>query len=86
MFNYECGTEVAYLLIYVDDILLATSSITLHARFISSLHQEFDMADFRALNYFLGVYVTRDSTRLFHSRKYAMELLKGALKVYCNPS
>nr|GEZ66332.1 hypothetical protein [Tanacetum cinerariifolium] len=46
------GTEVAYLLIYVDDIVLITSSADLLQRIISSLHKEFDMTDLEALNYF----------------------------------
>ncbi|GJT77619.1 ribonuclease H-like domain-containing protein [Tanacetum coccineum] len=47
------GSEVAYLLIYVDDIILTASSITLLQQIISSLHSEFDMTDLGALNYFL---------------------------------
>ncbi|GJR05838.1 ribonuclease H-like domain-containing protein [Tanacetum coccineum] len=52
------GSEVAYLLIYVDDIVLTTSSTNLLQRIISSLHKEFDMTDLGALNYFLGISVT----------------------------
>ncbi|GJX12346.1 ribonuclease H-like domain-containing protein [Tanacetum coccineum] len=46
--------EVAYLLIYVDDIILIASFIALLRHIISSLHQEFKMTDLGALNYFLG--------------------------------
>ncbi|GJV56056.1 ribonuclease H-like domain-containing protein [Tanacetum coccineum] len=46
--------EVAYLLIYVDDIILIASSIALLRHIISSLLQEFKMTDLGALNYFLG--------------------------------
>nr|GEZ96684.1 ribonuclease H-like domain-containing protein [Tanacetum cinerariifolium] len=42
---------------------------------------------FGALNYFLGISVTRDSSGMFLShRKYAMEILKRAHMVGCNPS
>ncbi|GJV45450.1 ribonuclease H-like domain-containing protein [Tanacetum coccineum] len=66
-FIYQHGSEVAYLLIYVDDIVLTTSFMDLLQRIISSLHKEFDMTDLGALNYFLGIFVTRDSTGMFLS-------------------
>ncbi|GJW54956.1 ribonuclease H-like domain-containing protein [Tanacetum coccineum] len=62
LFIYQHGSEVAYLLIYIDDIVLTASSMNLLQHIISSLHKEFDMTDLGALNYFLGISVTRDST------------------------
>nr|GEV89691.1 ribonuclease H-like domain-containing protein [Tanacetum cinerariifolium] len=54
---------------------------------IASLHREFSMTDFGALNYFLGISVMRDSSGMFLSqRKYAMEILERAHMVGCNPS
>nr|GFC34581.1 ribonuclease H-like domain-containing protein [Tanacetum cinerariifolium] len=54
---------------------------------ITSLHQEFDMTDLGALNYFLGISATRSSIGLFLSqKKYAYELLERANMVNCNPS
>ncbi|GKB38621.1 ribonuclease H-like domain-containing protein [Tanacetum coccineum] len=79
LFIYRHGTEVAYLLIYVDDIILTASFTTLLHCVISYLHQEFDMTDLGALNYFLGISVTLDSSGIFLSqKKYAMELLEWA--------
>nr|GEV29836.1 putative reverse transcriptase domain-containing protein [Tanacetum cinerariifolium] len=49
LFIYQHGTKVAYLLIYVDDIVLAASSIALLQRIIFSLHKEFDMTDWGIL-------------------------------------
>ncbi|GKB56289.1 ribonuclease H-like domain-containing protein [Tanacetum coccineum] len=49
----DYGTDTAYLLLYVDDILLTASSKTLLQWVISSLHQEFSMTDLSSLNYFL---------------------------------
>ena len=45
LFILQQGFEVAYLLIYVDDIILTTSSIALLQQTIASLHNEFDMTD-----------------------------------------
>nr|GEY16062.1 NBS-containing resistance-like protein [Tanacetum cinerariifolium] len=54
--------EVAYLLLYVDDIILTASSTTLLKQLIDSLHYEFDTTDLGALNYFLGISAVRHST------------------------
>ncbi|GKC30679.1 ribonuclease H-like domain-containing protein [Tanacetum coccineum] len=54
---------------------------------ISSLNNEFDMADLGALNYFLGISADRTPTGLFLSqKKYALQLLERAHMVTCNPS
>ncbi|GKD38301.1 ribonuclease H-like domain-containing protein [Tanacetum coccineum] len=53
LFIFRQGSQVAYLLIYVDDIILTASSIALLHQIIASLHKEFDMTDLGALNYCL---------------------------------
>nr|GEZ05228.1 ribonuclease H-like domain-containing protein [Tanacetum cinerariifolium] len=69
------------------DIILAASSTYLLQQVITSLHNEFDMTDLGALNYFFGIYVTRHSTGLFLSQKqYAIELLARAHMTNCNLS
>ncbi|GKA76460.1 ribonuclease H-like domain-containing protein [Tanacetum coccineum] len=87
LFIYTQGSQVAYLLIYVDDIILTASSPDLLQQIIDSLHKEFDMTDLGALNYFLGIPTVRHSTCLFLSqKKYALQLLEHAHMVHCNPS
>ncbi|GKC62716.1 ribonuclease H-like domain-containing protein, partial [Tanacetum coccineum] len=61
--------QVAYLLLYVDDIILTASSIALLQHLIGSLHREFDVTDLGALNYFLGISALRHSTGLFLSQR-----------------
>ncbi|GJV86516.1 ribonuclease H-like domain-containing protein [Tanacetum coccineum] len=86
LFIYRQGSEVAYLLLYVDDIILTASSTALLQQLIDSLHREFDMTDLEALNYFLGISDVRYSTCLFLSqRKYALQLLERVHTVNCNP-
>nr|GEU99308.1 ribonuclease H-like domain-containing protein [Tanacetum cinerariifolium] len=54
---------------------------------IGSLHQDFSMTDLGSLNYFLGIFVTRDSTGMFLSqRQYAVEILEQEGIVGCNSS
>ncbi|GKD17916.1 ribonuclease H-like domain-containing protein [Tanacetum coccineum] len=81
------GDDTAFLLLFVDDIVLTASSNRLLQQIIASLHREFSMTDLGALNYFLGISVTRDSFGMFLSlRKYAMEILEHAHMVGYNSS
>ncbi|GJZ29747.1 ribonuclease H-like domain-containing protein, partial [Tanacetum coccineum] len=87
LFIYRQGTDIAYLLLYVDDIVLTTSSKSLLQQIIRSLHQEFAMTDLGPLSYFPGISVTRDSSGSFLSqRKYDFEILDRAHMDNCNPS
>ncbi|GJY34362.1 ribonuclease H-like domain-containing protein [Tanacetum coccineum] len=86
LFVYQQGTETAYLLLYVDDIILTASSTRLLQQIISSLHSEFSMTDLGSLNYFLGISAQRTSSGLFLSQtKYATEILEQAHMMNCNP-
>ncbi|GKC17654.1 ribonuclease H-like domain-containing protein [Tanacetum coccineum] len=81
------GSQVSYLLLYANAIILIASSTTLLQHLIDSLHCEFEMTDLEALNYFLGIAVVRHSTCLLLSqRKYALQLLERAHMLNCNPS
>ncbi|GJV27966.1 ribonuclease H-like domain-containing protein [Tanacetum coccineum] len=87
LFIYKQGSQVAYLLIYVDDIILTASCPAPLQQITSSLNNEFDMTDLGELNYFLGISTDRTPTSLFKShKKYALQLLERAHMVTCNPS
>ncbi|GJY77924.1 ribonuclease H-like domain-containing protein [Tanacetum coccineum] len=87
LFIYKHGTDTAYLLLYVDDIILKASSESLLQQIIRPLHQEFAMTDLSPLNYFLGISVTCDSSELFLSqKKYVIEILDMAHMDNCNLS
>ncbi|GJZ90888.1 ribonuclease H-like domain-containing protein, partial [Tanacetum coccineum] len=58
----DYGTDTAYLLLYVDDIVLTTSSEILLQQIIISLHQEFAMTDLGPLNYLWYLTFTRPDT------------------------
>ncbi|GJX49284.1 ribonuclease H-like domain-containing protein [Tanacetum coccineum] len=80
------GSDTAYLLLYVDDIILTASSIAFLQSIIATLHAEFSMTDLGPLNYFLGISVTRNTSGMFLSQqKYASELLERAGMLTCNP-
>ena len=79
LFIYRRGADMAYLLLYVDDIILTTSSSTLLHSLIASLRTKFSMTDMGDLHYFLGISVKRSKDCLFLSQeKYALELLDRA--------
>ncbi|XP_071722951.1 uncharacterized mitochondrial protein AtMg00810-like [Rutidosis leptorrhynchoides] len=83
---YRQGPDTAYLLLYVDDIILTASSTALLQRIIASLHREFSMTDLGPLNYFLGISATRTATGFFLSQKqYAIEILERADMASCHP-
>ncbi|KAI3518344.1 hypothetical protein L1887_06964 [Cichorium endivia] len=87
LFIYKHGGNMAYLLLYVDDIILTTSSDTLRLSIISQLSSAFAMKDLGPLSYFLGVAVTSHSNGLFLSqRKYASEIIDRAGMSKCKPS
>ncbi|GJY17127.1 ribonuclease H-like domain-containing protein [Tanacetum coccineum] len=77
LFINKQGSDVAYLLLYVDDILLPASSITFLERTIASLHQDFSVIDLGLMNYFLGIFVTRSTKGMFLCQeKSAAEILE----------
>lgn len=86
LFIYRHGSSVAYLLLYVDDIILtANTTTTLHS-VISSLKTEFAMSDLGNIHHFLGVNVTRNQSGLFLSQQqYVLEILERANMLHCNP-
>ena len=77
LFVYKDGSQMAYLLLYLDDIVLTASSDVLLHSIIGRLNSEFAMTNLGALHHFLGISVTRSPDGLFFSqRQYALDLLQ----------
>jgi hypothetical protein len=86
LFILRHGPDTAYLLLYVDDIVLTASSPELLRCIISCLHQEFAMKDLRTLHHFLGITVERRPQGLFlHQRQYTVDILERAGMADCKP-
>lgn len=84
---YHYVVDTTYLLLYVDDTIMITSSTTLLQSITAQLNNEFDMTNLGALSYFLSISATRSSHGLFFSqRKYVFEILKSAHMLQCNPA
>jgi len=60
---------MAFLLLYVDDIVLTASSPSLLHQIIAALCQEFSMTDMGPLHHFLGVNVQHQGDSLFLSQR-----------------
>uniref|UniRef100_A0A2N9E3A6 Integrase catalytic domain-containing protein n=1 Tax=Fagus sylvatica TaxID=28930 RepID=A0A2N9E3A6_FAGSY len=77
LFIYKHHKIVAYLLLYVDDIVLTGNTPSCLDHLIHQLSTVFDLKDLGPLHYFLGLQVTRSSSGLFlNQAKYATDLLQ----------
>ncbi|CAL9245815.1 unnamed protein product [Arabidopsis halleri] len=86
LYIFRRGRECAYLLLYVDDILLTASSTLLLQKIISKLKTEFPMTDMGKLHHFLGVKADFNDKGLFLSQSvYAQDIITRAGMVDCKP-
>lgn len=77
IFIYRNASVTTYLLVYVDDIVLTSSSKENIKSVIGRLASEFSIKDLEDLTYFLGIHVTRTYQGLFLSQQqYATNLLR----------
>jgi hypothetical protein len=87
LFVFRRGTDTAYLLPYVDDIVLTASSPDLLRRIISALQREFAMKDLSAMHHFLSMQVERRGDGLLLSqRQYMVDILSRAGCLSANPA
>jgi hypothetical protein len=86
LFIYQHGHDTICLLLYVDDIVLTSSSTSLLQWVIKTLQQEFSMIDLDHLHHFLGLTVTRQPDG-FHisQRQYILEVLERTGMTDCKP-
>lgn len=86
LFVYKNKNDLAYLLLYVDDIVLTGSNSALLQHITSSLKVEFPMSDMGKLSYFLGVKVDHNKAGLFLSQcQYATKIIERAGMSDCKP-
>ena len=78
---------MAYLLLYVDDMVLTASSSTLLQRVVTDLRSEFAVKDMGDLRFFLGIDVQRTVDGFYLSQsRYAKEILQRAGMSNCKPA
>ena len=86
LFVYRNGSDLAYLLLYVDDIILTSSTPTLTKNIIATMKQEFPMTGGGLIDSFLGISAIHNDRGMFlNQTKYAEEILLRAGMQDCNP-
>jgi hypothetical protein len=74
------------ILVYVDDIIVVSSSAEATTLLLQDLEKEFALKDLRDLHYFLGIEVTKTQDGILLSQgKYAAEILLRASMMMCKP-
>jgi hypothetical protein len=87
LFIYKHDNDMAYLLLYADDIVLMTSSSTLLQHITRHLSNASAMKDLGSLHYFLGIHVQRTISGFFlYQAKYAEEVLGHTGMMNCKLS
>jgi hypothetical protein len=76
-----------YLLVYVDDIIIASSSPTAAVDLLQKLQHDFALKDLGNLHYFLGIEVSHAKEGIYLSqKKYMMDVLQRAGMLSCKPA
>jgi hypothetical protein len=77
LFQYHKGSVTIFLLVYVDDIIIASSSSSAVEALLQDLKSDFTLKDLGPLSYFLGIEVKQTSDGICLSQdKYTTDLLK----------
>jgi hypothetical protein len=86
LFIYNKSRVTIFLLVYVDDIVITSSSPSATTALLDDLRSEFALKDLGVLHYFLGIQVKRTSEGISLSQeKYAAEILSKARMDKCKP-
>jgi histone deacetylase 1/2 len=87
LFYYSRGGHTIFILVYVDDIIVASSSQEATKALLSDLKKDFALKDLGDLHYFLGIEVKRDPDGLVLSQgKYAKDILSRSGMDKCKPA
>ncbi|KAK4276114.1 hypothetical protein QN277_019103 [Acacia crassicarpa] len=80
LFIRKTLSDVTYVLVYVDDIILTGTSAVAISALISALHDQFALKDLGPLTYFLGIEVKRlhDGSLFLSQAKYIRGVLAKA--------
>uniref|UniRef100_A0A2N9IRW0 BED-type domain-containing protein n=1 Tax=Fagus sylvatica TaxID=28930 RepID=A0A2N9IRW0_FAGSY len=86
LFIYRDRSIIAFLLLYVDDIVLTGNTPSFLQQLIANLSTVFELKDMGTLSYFLGLQIQRSTKGLTVTQtKYATDLLTKHNMVHCSP-
>ena len=87
LFYFNKGDLTMFMLIYVDDIIVASSSQEGTDRLLQALKSDFALKDLGKLSYFLGIEVSCVSNGIILSQaKYADDILRRTGMMNCKPA
>jgi len=85
LFYYRKGGNRLFVLVYVDDIIVTSSSPRVTNALLADLQADFALKDLGDLHFFLGIEVKRGSNGLtLTQERYAMDILKRSGMHRCN--
>jgi len=86
LFILSDGTNIFYLLVYVDDILLTGSNSAMLHHLMQLLNIEFKLRDLGVVHYFLGIEVQSTGMGLMlRQHKYILDILTRVGMTSCKP-
>jgi histone deacetylase 1/2 len=86
LFFYSKGRCTIFVLVYVDDIIVASSSQAATTALLRDLERDFALKDLGDLHYFLGIEVKRRPGRLVLTQeRYATDVLQRVNMGSCKP-
>ncbi|CAI8618372.1 unnamed protein product [Vicia faba] len=86
LFTKSDASSFTSILVYVDDIILDGTSLTMFADLKRALDRIFHIKDLGQLKFFLGLEVTRSHKGItLFQRKYCLELLQDVGLTGCKP-
>lgn len=86
LYIYEKGTIIMYLLLYVDDFIIACNNLEFLKAIKERLMKEFKMTDLGELKFFLGIKIERKPEGMYLSQcQYILNLLNRFNMSYCKP-
>jgi hypothetical protein len=87
LFYLRKGNLVMFMLIYVDDIIVASSSPQATQCFLKTLKSDFALKDLGELYYFLGIEVSKLGEGILLSQtKYSNDVLRRTGMLNCKPA
>jgi hypothetical protein len=86
LFVFRRGSNIVYMLLYVDNIVLTASSTALLQQTISAFKREFTMKYHEPLHHFFGVSVQHQADELFLTQcQFALNILERVGMGDCKP-
>jgi hypothetical protein len=85
LFYYNKNGISMFILVYVDDIIIASSTQEVMTALLKDLKNDFSLKDLGDLHYFLGIEVNKVRDGLVLTQEYANDLLKRVGMSSCKP-